>query len=265
MYCISCGRKAVDNSQYCSECKPVGGPFTSSLDRGQELNSRFFLISLSAGLSVVYLAIAGMGMDVSVAYGEETALFTFFSFVFILTITFLVVVKLVFIYKTWALIQDGYARTTPGKAVGFLFIPFFNLYWVFQAVWGFSRDYNSFIYRHSVNTPRLPEKLFLAYAIVNTAVLIPAAGWVIVLLVNPLLFIVMAFKICETVSIASAGTVPAADRHAVGAPRRSFFAFLPWPRIESLIKKAALRDCRRFGSISGPGCCLFDSPAPVFR
>src|SRR5215472_4189380 len=42
---------------------------------------------------------------------------------------------LVLIYQMWQSIQDGHARTTPGKAVGFLFIPFFNLYWMFQAVW----------------------------------------------------------------------------------------------------------------------------------
>jgi TRAP-type C4-dicarboxylate transport system permease small subunit len=54
----------------------------------------------------------------------------------------------VFVYKLWKMIQDGYASTTPGKAIGFLFIPFFNYYWIFRAVFGLSTDMNAFINRH---------------------------------------------------------------------------------------------------------------------
>ena len=49
----------------------------------------------------------------------------------------------VFWYKVWVSIQDGHARTTPGKAIGFMFIPFFNGYWLFQSIWGFAKDYNT--------------------------------------------------------------------------------------------------------------------------
>jgi hypothetical protein len=39
------------------------------------------------------------------------------------------------LYRAWKCLQPGgLARTTPGKAIGFLFIPFFNLYWIFQAI-----------------------------------------------------------------------------------------------------------------------------------
>ena len=37
------------------------------------------------------------------------------------------VVNVVLWYKAWAALQDGHARTTPGKAVGLLFIPFFTV------------------------------------------------------------------------------------------------------------------------------------------
>jgi Na+/proline symporter len=52
---------------------------------------------------------------------------------------------LVLLYKAWTAIQHGPVpvRTTPGKAVGFLFIPFFNCYWIFQALWGWTKDYNA--------------------------------------------------------------------------------------------------------------------------
>ncbi len=45
-----------------------------------------------------------------------------------------------FIYNFWNSIPKAFARTTPGKAVGFLFIPFFNLYWYFVAFFCGSED-----------------------------------------------------------------------------------------------------------------------------
>jgi hypothetical protein len=52
------------------------------------------------------------------------------------------------VYNFWKILQDGYAKITPGKAVGFLFIPLFNLYWAFQAFFGLSNEFNTFIDRH---------------------------------------------------------------------------------------------------------------------
>ena len=34
----------------------------------------------------------------------------------------------ILLYKMWNLVQDGHVSLTPEKAVGFLFIPFFNFY-----------------------------------------------------------------------------------------------------------------------------------------
>ncbi len=69
------------------------------------------------------------------------------------------------IYKMWAAIQDGYARMTPGKAIGFMFIPLFNIYWFFQVFYGWAKDYNSYLARHNLNLPRVSEGTFLIYAI----------------------------------------------------------------------------------------------------
>lgn len=76
-----------------------------------------------------------------------------------------VILNLVCMHKAWSAIQDGHARTTPGKAVGFMFIPLFNFYWVFQSIWGFAKDYNSFLSRHDVSQPRLTEWMYLVLAI----------------------------------------------------------------------------------------------------
>ena len=85
----------------------------------------------------------------------------------IVLMVYAVVIALIMWYKAWKAIQDGQARTTPGKAIGFLFIPFFDLYWMFQAFWGFAKDYNSYISRHEISTSKLPEALFLAYCIIS--------------------------------------------------------------------------------------------------
>ena len=74
---------------------------------------------------------------------------------------------LLLLNKTWRVIQyspldPAPARTTPGKAVGLLFIPLFALYWVFPAVWGLARDLNHFLGRHGIASRRVSEPLALA-------------------------------------------------------------------------------------------------------
>lgn len=66
------------------------------------------------------------------------------------------------LYRMWAVLQDGHARTTPDKAVGFLFIPFFNLYWVFVAVYGLAVDLNAYVRRHRVGMDAEPAPTGLA-------------------------------------------------------------------------------------------------------
>jgi hypothetical protein len=61
-------------------------------------------------------------------------------------------------YRFWQIIQDGFQRTTAGKAVGFLFIPFFNLYWYFVAFFGLSKDTNSYVDRHFSNNFTQPVR-----------------------------------------------------------------------------------------------------------
>ena len=61
-----------------------------------------------------------------------------------------VIFMYVLMHKAWSAIQDGQARTTPGKAVGFMFIPFFNIYWMFIAIGSWGKGYNAFAERHGV-------------------------------------------------------------------------------------------------------------------
>lgn len=106
---------------------------------------------------------------------------------------------LVFYYKMWESIQDGYARTSPGKAVGFMFIPFFNLYWIFQAIWGFSKDYNAYVDRYAINTRKLPEGLFLAFSVLPLTAWIPFFG-IAASAVQLILFVIIVSLVCDAVN-----------------------------------------------------------------
>lgn len=143
------------------------------------MSKGFYLGSIAgAGISGVIISIISSMATLSGAQ-EKKFFFLFLALPFSI---YAIVIAFVLWYKGWKSIQDGHARTTPGKAVGFLFIPLFGLYWIFQAFWGFSKDYNSFIKRHEISVSKLPEGLFLTSCILNVAGIplgfIPVVGWI---------------------------------------------------------------------------------------
>lgn len=77
------------------------------------------------------------------------------------------IIGLVHLYRAWYCLQPGGARATPGQAVGFLFIPFFNLYWYFIAYKGLADDWNRIMDSHEDlrQAPRFESGIFLAMAI----------------------------------------------------------------------------------------------------
>jgi hypothetical protein len=100
-------------------------------------------------------------------------------------------------YRLWKLIPSDIARTTPGKAVGFLLIPFFNIYWVFVSYVGLSQDMNETL-RQQGSSYQVSEGWATALcAIVIYFVLLPVLlviavslheGLVVVLVVSTLIF-----------------------------------------------------------------------------
>lgn len=90
----------------------------------------------------------------------------------------------VILHRMWWIIQAPEQKVTPGRAVGFLFIPFFNLYWLFVAYWRWSTDYNRFVEQHAIlGVPRMPEGIFmgfcialLSYLVLGCPALIPYIG-----------------------------------------------------------------------------------------
>ena len=63
------------------------------------------------------------------------------------------IMQLVLLARLWGVMRDApsEARTTPGKAVGFLFIPIFgSLYWIFQAYPGLASDMKDYGRRRGI-------------------------------------------------------------------------------------------------------------------
>lgn len=121
---------------------PTGLFIVGSVVMGVGVGSHRDLLAWVGGTMLVLAALGGMGSAV---------------------------VNCVLLYDLWATIQDGRARTTPGKAVGFCFIPFFNIYWIFQAWWGLSKDMNAYMARWSIPAPRVSQGLGLTICIMPFA------------------------------------------------------------------------------------------------
>ena len=113
-------------------------------------------------------------------------------------------VMLVLFFRMWRPIQDGRARTTPLKAVAFCFIPLFNLYWAFPVLWGFSKDYNRFVDRRSLDAKKLSETLFLFCSLISvvSCLVVPFGGLPaeLLIVVNAALLLPVVAKICDAVN-----------------------------------------------------------------
>ncbi|MBO5436523.1 MAG: zinc ribbon domain-containing protein [Thermoguttaceae bacterium] len=121
----------------------------------------FWLIVLTL-LSCLICGIAVIVESTMMIRGEHEILpgqFGFCSYLFFFILYMIALCR--FLYRCWRLIQDGYAHTTPGKAVGFNFIPFFQIYWIFISVYCLAKDLNAYAARYQITAPRARKGLVL--------------------------------------------------------------------------------------------------------
>ena len=86
----------------------------------------------------------------------------------------------ILLYRQWFLLQGHGARTTPGKAVGFGFIPFYCFYWWFVAYAGLATDTNKYLKAGGITSTRMSFGLAVTDCVISilacTIGLIPKVG-----------------------------------------------------------------------------------------
>jgi len=151
------------------------------------------------------LAILGVVFALDRAMDEAAPVFFILAF---LAMVYGGVMWCIFLHKIWKSIQDGHARTTPGKAVGFLFIPFFNIYWQFVAIHGFALDYNAYADRYNLQSKRLPVGLFLTSPILVCCSIVPYLGTLASLANMVLMILIVNYAADAVNAIPAAGAAP---------------------------------------------------------
>ena len=115
-----------------------------------------------------------------------------------------IVYTFILLAKMWGSIQDSEARTTPGKAIGFLFIPIFSVYWIFNVWGGFPTDYNNFVERYRLQVPQLSSGLFIAFPLL---VLLSGLSFGITLVINFFVILAIIPKVCDAVNAVKTATL----------------------------------------------------------
>lgn len=90
----------------------------------------------------------------------------------------------IILYRAWHILQPGGARTTPGQAVGFMFIPIFNIYWIFNAYVGWSTDWNRIrsSYPDLKGAPAASGGIFIAGLVCVFTVIASPVGLILILI-----------------------------------------------------------------------------------
>ncbi len=180
--------------------------------RGEKL----YLFFLYGGVMV---ALAGL-LGVSLTHNESGRIVPWLVFIGgVLTLLAAQVQFLVLLYRVWRHVIAESERLglplsieTPGKAIGLLFVPFFNLYWIFVALGSLPRQYNAVA--AAENRPgRLSRGLGISISILALVGAIPYVGFPAAL-VNVLglypLFITRAVQFCRRAAPEPEALQPAA-------------------------------------------------------
>lgn len=113
---------------------------------------------------------------------------------------------LVLFYQVWRFVIDESKRNnlvpsidTPGKAVGFCFIPFYNLYWYFRAFGTFPKDLNA-LAKAKGTDKNMSTALGTAIPVLIIVGIVPVVGYVAVFVAHLILFpvfISQAVRLCN--------------------------------------------------------------------
>ena len=199
--CPECGAKNQLNpgddpsALRCGKCKKELGVVAKSLQIAaitgkpvfKKINHNYYIVSILGGMLTAALSLSITDShDVLAGFGFIAAgMLYIFAYIY----------HLVALHRTWQVLQGSTARTTPGSAVARLFIPIYNIYWMFVAYKGLADDSNKFASSNRL-TSRISSGLSIALCI---CIFIPYVNYVLAPLIA--CFLVYQWsKFCEEVS-----------------------------------------------------------------
>jgi hypothetical protein len=181
MICQSCKHDNIVTAKFCSQCgnllnehksqernAPNDNPvetcsrsdpeirFSSNSSTLISKERAFLLAAILSGAAIAvtaYFLSHLLSVDDPV-FGKVLYIISTCALLYITTL------KLIFIYNMWQLLPSSEAKTTPTKAVLLLFVPLFNLGWIFRAISGFAKNYNHIITKENAKSDILPQRLF---------------------------------------------------------------------------------------------------------
>lgn len=183
MKCFKCGAENAPDAKFCAGCgmplvDAAAAVAMTDIKPVKKINPHLYAATLWGGITAI---VAGVVLQAAV--GGASAILAVIGFV---SVMFAIVYSFICIYRAWSLIQGTTARTTAGRAVAFLFIPFFNFYWLFIAHKGLATDANKYLESKGLNHLKISGGLSLAYCI---CALIPIVNYV-----SPILFTILVYQ-----------------------------------------------------------------------
>ena len=157
----------------------------------KKINPHLYTVTLWSGMGIIL--IASILIEISPWMEDFLVVMTLVG---IAAIIYAAIYFLISLYRCWSILQGSTVRTTPGKAVGFLFIPIFGFYWMFVAIRGLSKDANAFLESKNANkTTKISVGLSTATCIVYITSIIPYIGILVVVgILAPILSTILIYQ-----------------------------------------------------------------------
>jgi hypothetical protein len=132
----------------------------------RKMNSKYYIHAYETSIVVSVVSFFSLVYALSNFKDNQTVLYLLLFGCLQLPVTGIIIYFLV-LGKIWGAIQDGQNPVSPGKAIGLLFVPVFNFYWVFRVWAGFPKEYRNYVRRRSLNLSKPNGFFFILYPILQ--------------------------------------------------------------------------------------------------
>jgi len=168
----------------------AGHAFSYPSSFSPSTNSRAFkawfytLFWIGIGLTSLVVSAKLIQGEGALAFITSNVLDAFYSGAWLLFILPSSILWYVGLYRAWKVVQPlreelGISMPTPAKAVGFCFIPIFNLYWQFVAIPGLAKKINQLYELRTSNFYRVSVGLGIAIACLNCLLFVFIPLWLL--------------------------------------------------------------------------------------